>query len=318
MAEQSTLPAVTVVPLRIGGQELMLPDKAQEFLVKKTAKGWEIQESAELGNNSVFVKRDGAGVVRLIYKQVPLAVAKKEVVGIKGSMTITIGGYNRCNQIAGLHIVTPPSITVDGVEQGNPAVIRNEKGEKVRVVARKIIIGYSPNGNLVAIDSVRHYDFEAYYLQDLHAKTAIPDAARFGTSVLCPFDPEAEILEKGSTIYARKAGKIWVFKAIKDIEGIWMDMAHKEIAEVYSQHIQHQKFGEVIAQSLATRNGLKAHPAISAQQVIVQNGVAKVLVYGYRHDTTAQEFEEMGKQIVAGEQPEGAQVIHDEGVANFE
>jgi hypothetical protein len=319
MADQTTVPAMTTAILKIGGQELTVPEKASEFLIRRGKNGWEYQEVAQLGNNSVFVRRDGTGSLQLIHKNVALSIAKKEIVDMKGSYIITVPGYNKLNQIAGLHIITPPSIIVDGIEQTNPAVIYDPKtGEIKRVVARKIAVGYSPNGNMVAIDTVRHYNFDAYYLQDLHAKTGKPDAARYGTCIVCPFAPDAKVEEKGTMTYARKDAKVYVFKPIKDMEGIWIDPSHDEIKEVYKQHIQHQKFGDVTSQNMASRNAMKMHPAIAAAQVIMKNGEAVVPVFGFRHSITREQFEEIGKTIAAGEQPKDVQVVHDEGEAEYE
>jgi hypothetical protein len=204
---------------------------------------------------------------------------------------------------------------VAGVEHSNPYVKYHDiTGEIERVICRKIAIGYSPNGNLVAVDTVRHYNFDAYYLADLQAKAKWkPESARFGTIFMCPFAKGEKVTKEEGEYIVRTAEKIFLFKRIKGAEGIWIDMSNSEINDVYSQHIQHQRFGDTIAQNIATRNALKAHPAISTAQVKVTNGVAEVMVYGYRHDMNQDQLRDLGERIVQGQRVEGLEVKADEG-----
>jgi hypothetical protein len=311
-----------MLPAVIGKQQFKVSPDAKKVLLSRSGSGWDIQEIATLGESDVFIRRDGNNALSLIHKSVRLSADRKEIARLGNKddspWVITVPGYNKLNQIAGVYIITPESIVVAGVEHSNPFVEYIE-GEIKRVIVRKIAIGYSPIGNLVAVDTVRHYNFDAYYLQDLHAKAKYkPESAKFGTVFLCPFAPDEEVEEKNGRSYVRANGRVYVFKPIKDVEGIWIDMSHQEIMDVYAQHIQHQKFGEVIAQNLATRNALKAHPAIAVAQVKPVNGVAEVAVFGYRHGMSQDQITDMGRQIVEGKKVDGVQVTQELGEDSLE
>ncbi|GEM_PF-4464647 len=322
----NNVPAVkgnTELAFRIGGQEIKVPEQTKKILLTRGPNGWVADEIARLGEDDVFVRRDGNQELSLIYKSVLLYHNKKEIARLGNKddspWVITVAGYTKLNQIAGLHIITPPIIFVAGGEHSNPYV-EYVNGEIRRVIARKIAIGYSPIGNLVAIDAVRHYNFEAYYLQDLMAKAKYKQAAaRFGTVLQCPFAPNEQVQKEEGHAYVKTTeGKIFVFKLIKDLEGIWFDPSSEEILQVNDQHIQHQKFGDVVGQKMCARNALKDHPAIAAQQVIPVNGVAEVRVFGFRHGLIKEQFQKMADQIIKGEEVEGVQVQQDEGEESLE
>ena len=295
------------LPIVIGGKSLTFPEGAKRVLLARTPSGWDAQEIAALGSSDVFVRRDTNGQLRLIKQAVRLYADKKEIAQVKSNWIPTIAGYNKLNQVAALQQITPPTLNVNGNTVSNPYV-EYVNGEAKRVYARKIALGYSPIGTMVAVDVIRHYNFDAYYLQDLQAKLAKhPDAARFGTSLECPWGDGADVQSDpvSGMIYARstKDKSIFVFKRIKDIEGIWIDPRHGEIGEVYNQHIRHQVHGETTAQSMAWRNALKAHPAIATSQVTVVNGVAEVVVYGWKSDLSLKGIAEVAEAITKGEAP---------------
>lgn len=320
LQQPGNLPAPVNPTISIGSQKFPINPDAQKVLLTRYKDGsWGADELATMGESDVFVRRDGNNRAVLIYKVVKLLESKKEIANVgskkdadKAQWIITVPGYTRLNQIAGIHVATPPSIFADGHEQANPYV-QYDGNEIRRIVCRKIAIGYSPNGNLVAVDTIRHYNFDAYYLQDLAAKAKWEkDAAKFGISFSCPFDSKAEVITVAGVTYARNESRYWIFKKIKDVEGIWIDPTHEAIQEVYNQHIQHQKFGDVIGQNLCTRNALKAHPAIAAGQVKVTNGVAEVLVYGYRMEISKDQLQQVIEDVVRGTERANLQIVVDE------
>lgn len=310
------------LPVVIGGKSLTFPEGAKRVLLARTSTGWDAQEIAALGASDVFVRRDTNGQLRLIKQTVRLYADKKEIASVKGNWIPTIAGYNKLNQVAALQQITPPTLNVNGNTVSNP-YIEYVNGEAKRGYARKVALGYSPIGTMCAVDVIRHYNFDAYYLQDLQAKLdKHPDAARFGTSLSCPWGDAGEVLTdaKSGTIYARstKDNSVFVFKPIKDIEGIWIDPSHGSIIEVYNQHIRHQVHGETTAQSMAWRNALKAHPAIATSQVTVVNGVAEVVVYGWKSDLSLKGIAEVAEAITKGEAPSNVEVTRTTEEATYE
>lgn len=296
--------ATPMVPFKIGSQDLRVPADAGKFLVQRTGQSWEVAEVATLGESDIFVRRDITGQVKLTHKVVTLSVSKKELVRIGANYMPTVLGFNKLNQVAGINQITPPSLLVDGSERSNPHPEYSPNGEIVRMVARKIAIGFSPTGNLVAMDVVKIFNFGAYYIQDLIKKQG-HEYCKFGTMVQCELDPTAEVSEMKGNIYARKGTKIYTFKVIKDLEGIWIDVTHEEIKKMYDNHTQRQKFAAEQAQSMAWRNALKAHPAFSMSSMKVEGSgdaaVAQVGVFSYKNVLSHVQMQEIGSRIVAGQ-----------------
>lgn len=316
---QVTPTAVSMVkPLMLaqGGSPLKYSQEASKLMLTKNSKGdWTLEEVATIGESDLFVIRNESGLVKAFKKNVRLYEAKKEIAKVSKSWIVTVQGYNKLNQFAGLHEITPPSLIIEGKEQSNPYVQYDAKGEIKKVIVRKMVIGYTVAGSLVATDVVRHYNFDAYYMQDLQNKAKWKkDAAKFGTELSCPFAPDAAVEEKSGTSYVKEKGNIYLFKRVKDIEGIWIDPSHDEIREVYDQHVQHQKFGDVIAQNVCSRNAKKAHPGIAATNVIAYgeegNCYADVTVFGYRSTLSKEEAEDLSKKIQRGEQVSNVSIEH--------
>ncbi len=324
---QPTNAITTVKPLSIiqGANPLKFSPDAQKLMLVRDQKGnWTVEEVATIGESDLLVIRNEAGTLKAFKKTVRLFEEKKEIAKVSRNWIVTVQGYNKLNQVTGLHEITPPSIQVDGKEQSNPYVQYDAKGEIKKVIVRKMVIGYSVVGNLVATDVVRHYNFDAYYMQDLQKKAEYkPESAKFATELSCPFAPEETVQYKGDVPYVKTPkGKIYIFKRVKDIEGIWIDPAHDEIRSVYDQHVQHQKFGDVIAQNVASRNAKKAHPAIAATNVIAYGEENKrhadVTVFGYRSTISKDEAENISKKILRGEQVDGVEISHSVEDASFE
>lgn len=322
---QTAVATVKPLLLQQGNTPLKYSPEASKLMLTKNSKGdWTVEEVATIGSSDLLVIRNESGLVKAFKKTVRLLESKKEIAKVSKSWIVTVQGYNALNRYAGLHEITPPELMFDGKAQSNPYVQYDTKGEIKKVIVRKMVIGYTVAGSLVATDVVRHYNFDAYYMQDLQNKAKWKtDAAKFGTELACPFAPEDEVLIKGETPYVKtKEGKIYLFKRVKDIEGIWIDPTHGEIRDVYDQHVQHQKFGDVIAQNVASRNAKKAHPGIAATNVIAygeeDDHYADVEVFGYRSTISKEEAEKISEKIRRGEQISGVEVSHSVEDASFE
>jgi len=211
---------------------------------------------------------------------------------------ITMPGYSVLNKVASVSVLTPPCVSFGGREVSNPYVERNAVTRAIEsVIIRKVALGMTPVGNVVVIDKTLYYNPYTYFLQSIQAKArrkvwemgkmtnklAHPDAARLGTKDVQP---------EGAT-----AGR-WIFKPIDETIGYWINIDDSAIQEVIDEHLQRQRFGDRIAQTICARNALKDHPAIAVSQVqpeFVYHKVygkdkeeafaeVSITVYGYRHE----------------------------------
>lgn len=245
---------------------------------------------ALLGEGQGFVTRNKDGFVETIKAQVALSEARKEIYSVGGKNEITAQGYNRCNQIAGLSILNPPRLFFAGDDQSNPYVeFDNEKKRTISFVAiRRIAIGPGPTQNIVAIDSTLLFSTYVYLLQDLQKRIKkVPAAGGYGHG-----DYKPEHLEK-------VIKRCFPFEVETGVI-LYADLAHKEIQDALSQHTQRCKFAERIATTIATRNCLKAHPAIAAQTVQPVGGIARVTVYGTKTTYDFSKLQQMAEDISAG------------------
>jgi hypothetical protein len=237
---------------------------------------------------------------------------------------ITSVGYTQLNKVASISIMTPPTVIVDGVEQPNPYVERNKRTRAIEsVIVRKIGLGFSPAGNVVAIDKTLFYNPYTYFIQSIQAKlkktsweknpqtgkredtgnAANPNAAMVGIA-------EDKPTKKGS----------WVFFPIEDPLGIWANYEDPAILDCLEEHTQRQRFGDRIAQKIVERNILKDHPAIGVGLVFAKNGateaqgsVAYVEVYGYRTDMGYPDLDHVMRQAAKGSDQlvVKAEIIHE-------
>jgi len=199
----------------------------------------------------------------------------------KFKYAITSAGYVHLNKVAGISILTPQYVIVDGIQQQNPYIERDRRTKAITSVSiRKIGIGYAPSGSVVVVDKTLFYNTYTYFIQSIQAKMkkknwktklpAHPDAAKIGTETESP-------------------GDRWAFFPLESPLGIWINYDDPAIIDCLDEHTQRQRFGDRIAQKIVERNILKDHPAIGVSQVFAketaaQGKVATVTVYGYRHD----------------------------------
>lgn len=266
------------------------------------------QNVALLGDGEVFIRRDASGIMRACKRPVSLSERNKEIQRIGEHWMITSAGADKLNQLPGLNIMTPPSVVVDGKEVSNPTIERHPKTRAIQsVYVRKIIFGPNPIGNMVGVDYTLFFNVYTYFLQDLQVKVRrYPVCGTYGMKEKPPasLSPDRRSL---------------VFFEIEDPVGLWVDLSHGEIQEVFNQHVSRQKFGDRHAQSICTRNALLKHPAIAAKTVEVHNGVAKITVYGFKHDFDFKKFAELGEKIEKGQtDPREVQVERAIEEARFE
>jgi len=262
------------------------------------AKGKEI---ATLGDGQVFIGRDEQGFVRTIKGKVSL---KKSVhfIKISGKFTITSQGYTELNRISNISLIKTPKIVVDGREEHNPYIERDQDTKCVDVVHIRIFgIGFAPTGNLVIVDKSLVFNLTTYFIQDIAAKTKkFPTCGCWGTENEKPTAWQAKMdkwvqgKNVGEVVNAKPNDTanlqfIPVKKAGNISMGLWVDFAHPEIQAALNEFTSRMKFAERIADTICSRNVLKAHPSIGLAD-ISDKAVGKdpdqieVMAYGFKHD----------------------------------
>jgi len=236
-----------------------------------------------------------------------LSENKGHLYRMKGKHAISSTGYVHLNRIASISLVTPQEVVVDKMTYPNPHVERHKITKAIETVnVRKMAIGFSPVGNIVAIDKTLFYNVYTYFIQAIQAKMKATDWKT------------KKVLYPNCAIYGTRRDKPdlggsekWVFYETVRPLGIWIDYTHPAIIACLEDHTQRQRFGDRIAQKIAERNCLKDHPAIGVSQVSAyyensdkdkENGKAEVKVYGWRHELDATAIKDISRQAAEGDE----------------
>ncbi len=271
--------------------------------------------TAAFGDVYIKATKDGQ-IMRPIKAQITLFEKLGHFYGLPGKYNpdtkktekkyaIASAGYTHLNKVASISILTPPTVIRDGVEQPNPYVERNPKTRAIEsVIVRKIGIGYSPAGNITAIDKTLYYNPYTYFIQSIQAKmkkTAWEDGKKTEEKA----NPNAAVVGKADA-EPDKSGS-WAFFPIQEPLGLWINYEDQAIIDCLEEHTQRQRFGDRIAQKIVERNILKDHPALGVSNVIPAAGAvpeqgqrATVEVYGYRHDMGYADLKDLMKQAAKG------------------
>jgi len=261
-------------------------------------------ESLRTDFGEIFFKRDGKLLLNPFWAVVTLDEARGHLNKISGKFSIASEGYYHLNKVASVNLVTPLKITVDGTDRNNPHVERNPITRAIESVnLHKMGIGYSPVGNLVVVDKVLFYNIHTYFLQSLQAKMKKMKDVK---------DPPIQV---GTIQDKPQVGK-WVFYVITEPLGLWANYEDPLVIDCLEEHIQRQRFGERIAQTILDRAILRSHPAIGVSRVDAVLGAteghakATVKVIGWRHTMAADEVQDvMGRAEKGSLTPEKADVI---------
>ncbi|MBY6950307.1 hypothetical protein [Clostridium botulinum] len=250
------------------------------------------KDVVKLGDGEVFIKRTSTGAIKAIKARLVLREREGHLAVIQGKAMITATGYNEMNKIAGVSIITPEKLTLpSGDVVVNPfPIIDKESGTIDKVWVKKIGIGFSPIGNLVMTSSTLLYDIRMYFIQDLNKKVQTNKSA----GRMC--------METMLTDEEKKRG---MFLPIQGKMGIWVDLENKDVLKCMDTYIQNKLFAERKAQTIAERNVLKKHPALS--QVYVEatgpqyNHIGAVSVVGYTHDLNRDDLQNLASMAEKGE-----------------
>ncbi len=252
----------------------------------------------QLNFAELLATKHGGQILNPFEAKLVLSEKKGHLYRMKGKFAISGSGYVHLNRIASINLVTPQNVVVDKMSYPNPHVERHPVTKAIETVnIRKMAIGFSPVGNIVAIDKTLFYNVYTYFIQSIQAKmkkNESKDCAAYGTRRDRP---------------DKQKGK-WVFYETVRPLGIWLDYTHAAIIACLEEHTQRQRFGDRIAQKIAERNCLKDHPAIGVSQVQVhfddtdkkgENGIVDVRVWGWRHELDHTAIQDVSEQAEKGE-----------------
>lgn len=228
---------------------------------------------------------------------------------IKKKTVISSTGYIQLNKAASVNIVTPKTVVVDGKDENNPYIERHPVTRAIESVAvRKIGIGFSPIGNMTVIDKTLFYNIYTYLIQSIQAKMKAREwktdkQTRKSHPIDIPLHKDCAFVGVNPDDRP-KTGK-WIFYLTADPLGIWVNYEHQAILDCLEEHTQRQRFGDRIAQKICERNILRDHPAIGVDSVEPKKNekgdtIAKVTVYGWRHELTPQNLDDVLLQAEKG------------------
>jgi len=271
------------------------------------ANGFRSEKVAVLGDGQVFFRRTADGEVQAVTARLKLEQAKGHICKIEGSFMIAAAGLDYMNQVANLNVITPPSLLLPGGEKApNPFLVMNTDnltGRKIveGVWVRKVAFGYGPLGTPSAQDQTLYYDLHNYFIQDLVNKSKK--------------HPEAvQVKMEGAVTDDEKKSRL----ILPYLYGIVIvaDLSHPEVMKVLRTHIQSTKFAERKASTICTRRAMSRHPSIGMTKVQGVDGndwgegaTAYVQVYGWRHDKTTKQINEMATAAAEGRSVDGTEII---------
>lgn len=235
-----------------------------------------------LGDPKVFARIGADGRLLALCADVTLYEKLGHLYSVQGKTSITAAGYTKLNSIAAINVISakPPKFNCD-----------EKTGRLKSVEVRKMAIGFSPSGSLVAIDSSLVLDLDAYRLLELaNLSKWKPTAVKF------------LLMEQIEEL--KKAGeKGWVVP-YEDPVMLWINIRHEDVRDALIADAQRRKFAERIASTICWRNALKGHPAIAQAQVLTagpdKSRTAVVRIYGFRHDLDQRGMERLASGIVEG------------------
>jgi hypothetical protein len=250
-----------------------------------------LKEEAILETEKVFIKRTETGELRSIKGTLTLYESKGHLAVIEGKAMITANGYYYLNKIAGLSVITPPTLKIEGDrEVPNPfPIIDSISGRISKVWCKKNVVGYGPTGNVVVTSNTFSYDIQMYFIKDLVSKVQMSSKA----GRIC--------LESQVTEEERKIG---AFYKIEGDLGVYVIFSDINVLKAIKTMTENKVFAERKAQTICERNALKRHPAFANIYVdtkgIENNRVAEVTVIGYCHSFDARKLNEISELADSG------------------
>jgi hypothetical protein len=198
------------------------------------------QNTIALGDGQAFALRDESGRI----------IATKQIIrltGQDGTLTqpvfngpwvVSAFGYKKLADAAGAVVMNAQTVIVDGVEQPNPFIRRDQDGNAVEVYCRAVAFRYGEAGQAQVSDRTTIFDLRTYLKADMIGKAKKQKQCfRIGA--------------KG------KAPDGWIEYPVDGFVSLYMDPSHEEVISFMGQVLNRQKKALEFAQTFAQRNALK-------------------------------------------------------------
>jgi len=234
----------------------------------------------------VTVRRTANGFVEAVRVPVKLSVKKGDIFNIQGQYILSAQGINKINSWAGISIVTPPELFIDGRPRNNPYIEREENGNTIKTVyVRKIGFGRSFSGNRIALDQTLAFSPKNYLIRDL-LKIKIAGVVK-------------TISLSG---YEKKEG-YWYIDMGMGL-GLEVDLSSEDFKKVLKTYNENVNFAERKASTIVERNIIKK--MIGEYKVTPdQNGEVVIFVYSWREkDLSLEEINNVSMDLSAGKSVE--------------
>lgn len=259
-----------------------------------------------IGNSEAFLRHGRDGSLLQVVRPVQLSIHdgslyqfsknRKQgdrwvstVVGDPNKAFLTAQGYQAINAVAGCAVGSPPTVVVDGKEVSNPYVEYakrhdGRRGEVVRVVVKRIVAGPAPaTGNPIAMA----YTLEVDTTQDL--ATMLGNLAK--GSYNSPGSEDVKLWPErlaAEDKWPRDNGA-WQYLHVGNGVGYAYDVTSPEVLKKYVQYGEMLSQAVKRAQTIASRNAMRAHPAFGkyAGVRINDDGEAVIGVVGWAGDQAA-------------------------------
>ncbi|ASS75802.1 hypothetical protein CIG75_12925 [Tumebacillus algifaecis] len=235
--------------------------------------------------------------IEAVFANVALSEKMGEFCDIQGRAMTTANGYKKLNQIAGVSVITPQrlSVPIDGKEVNVPnpyPIIDPKSGSISKVWVRKVAIGFSPIGNLVATSASLLYDIRMYFVQECFNKIM--------------YNAEAGEVCNWEDVQQKTGGR---FEPIEGDMGIWINYKHKEIMKAIGNFTNKKQFAERNAQTICERLVMSKQPALAYPFVdeFISGGAPKqryatLPVWGYKSNLTQEQLLLIAEQVENGEE----------------
>lgn len=279
----------------------------------ETKTGGELAKPQQMiGNYPVDVRVGKNGAIQAVAFKVKLTKTEGDIYGIpyfdsdaknwKKRYMVSAQGYQRLNSFAGVHIITPRTLIINGQEHNNPYIERDEDGVKQTVYVRKIGLGRGPGGNLIALDQTLSYspgDYLKRDIQNIKAKSVVRNIVK-------------------NKNFKEKEG-FWYLKVFDNLY-MEIDLNHEETMKCIKTYQERVNFAERLAATIVERNIMKKHPAIARQTVRPNDkGEVVIPIVSWREsDMEIDKVNEAAVSVSEGRRPTGVEVVQETGKATHE